>query len=692
MENYKVTIITPYHDIDFNMFLNTTKSVKNQTIGFNNIQWIIILHNCKQKEIKQVKDLLGKYHNVNIKKLNNKCTTPSSPRNYALQFAEAPYVSYLDADDEYTENCLEEAYKEICNTNSDIVWFRCECIQEKNLTNPFNVLTLWNQTLKRIIIRKEHWDSNKIFSGVYYFVTSRLFRKDFLVKNNLNFNEEIIIGEDTLFTTECIIKANKLCYLPQLIGYRYYMNSESLMQNTKKDKETILNIAKGYTVIFDFFEKHGIISDIQQKLCVWLSFFIINSDELTKEDRIEICNLLMPYIINFTKLQPSKLYTPEEADLLYCLPREVILKPSNPKENNYVKNTLNGFPALKKILRNNSKTDFGQKHMFNNINTVEAFKFHVPLSHYKTYQPIIRLERQVGESNILIGEKVDNYLIKENGQLIPCTNSHINEYVKTLSLNTKNKHNLLIAHHKYRKSDNNINVNINDLQSMIIEKYVNEVIVRQDSQTVFSSQFNTYFMPDKESTYNNLIIDAFNDEDIDQIIAFTTDDVVDFIKILQNSWIDLYKLTQFNNQKRQKYVKDILSKGINKYTIKKLWPKLERIIAFGAGEHFMSCREMKKYTGNIKHYNGCYYTEEAILAKAHENDNDLLELLQTDCYFELLEVSKKNNYDTINLSEAKNNVPYQIVITNNSGLYRLVSDHFIVIKKHVFNNILFNIY
>ncbi len=63
-KEYAATIITPFHNTDMSMFSRTYQSVKKQTIGFERIEWIIVLHNCKQEYIDAVRKLVGKHENV----------------------------------------------------------------------------------------------------------------------------------------------------------------------------------------------------------------------------------------------------------------------------------------------------------------------------------------------------------------------------------------------------------------------------------------------------------------------------------------------------------------------------------------------------------------------------------------------------------------------------------------------------
>ena len=123
---YKVSVVTPFHNVEIGLFKKAYESMKSQSIGFENIQWIVIVHNCEPHYLPALQEMLGQHENIIVRPLDNDARTPSSPRNYGMQFATAPYMGFLDADDSYTPHCLEEAYDNIVETKSDVLIFRRE--------------------------------------------------------------------------------------------------------------------------------------------------------------------------------------------------------------------------------------------------------------------------------------------------------------------------------------------------------------------------------------------------------------------------------------------------------------------------------------------------------------------------------------------------------------------------------------
>lgn len=122
-----------------------------------------------------------------------------------------------------------------------------------------------------------------------------------------------------------------------------------------------------------------------------------------------------------------------------------------------------------------------------------------------------------------------------------------------------------------------------------------------------------------------------------------------------------------------------------------LWPKLERIVAFGAGEFYEGTTRMKQFTGQTPHNNGFYYTEETIYGRALADDSNLFETFASGSFHEYLPL-KEDNAATVFSTEMKPGVPYQLVVTNSAGLYRYVTDHMVCIQETQMDKLIFTIY
>lgn len=110
----------------------------NQTIGFDNIEWVIILHNCEAKYANFVKQYARGHKNVKIRELNDKSISISAPRNYSLKFVTSDYVGFLDGDDWYTPTVLEKALKVAEEEKPDVLAFRMEYSLEDSTCVPMD--------------------------------------------------------------------------------------------------------------------------------------------------------------------------------------------------------------------------------------------------------------------------------------------------------------------------------------------------------------------------------------------------------------------------------------------------------------------------------------------------------------------------------------------------------------------------
>ena len=117
---YDISVITPFYNVSRDVFEKCCESMFRQTIGFERIEWIVVVHNSAEEYRQGVYELLGGYDNVRICILNDGKRTPSAPRNYGLGHASADYVGFLDADDMFTPQCMQKALFHMKKNRADI--------------------------------------------------------------------------------------------------------------------------------------------------------------------------------------------------------------------------------------------------------------------------------------------------------------------------------------------------------------------------------------------------------------------------------------------------------------------------------------------------------------------------------------------------------------------------------------------
>lgn len=689
MSKYKISVITPFHNVDMKYFSECVAAMRRQTIGFENIQWIIVVHNCEPLFLPMLKEMFADDSNVVLDELNNDRRTPSSPRNRGLELVDTPFVGLLDGDDYYADDCFEQVLKNAEETASDLVSVRREPILASENVSKLVVKTLFNNTERRTIMEYGHWDTAKMFDGMWGMSTQYFYRTEMLEKNTLSFDENVPFAEDYLFVMHCIAHARRVCYLNHYIGYKYVINDDSLVQSPNKPAATLLKYAKGFKIIYDTMLRYGVdTSIIAVRHIALLSRFILHSKDMTLDIRKEIKEILGPYLLTPQNPSVNKLHSASMNADLARFARGVIL---NPEKTQLILTSLelDGLSVLHKILEANKNTDIGRRNDFQSITLLEAWQYRLPMTDASFFKPMIDLQVHVGENKILTEAPTTIYFRTNTGNLLPCTDEHLAPYHKAFDSILRNHNNLLISKSRPIEGVTVDDAVIDTLHSAIVKAYFNHHCFENGILTAhFASSVETYFAQGDDD-YKKLVLQALAGKDMDQIVAFTCEEVVKFFRYIEENWKELIAEVNCSEERRNE-LQDVFEAGFNTPIAKALWPNLQRCVAFGSGEHYEAFQEMKRFTGDLTHNHGYYFTEEAILGKAVADDSDLFECIKGDNFYELLPLATDSA--PVFWTQVEIGKPYQFVVTNRAGLYRYAIDHFICPQKVSIESIEFTLY
>ena len=218
---YKVSVIIPVYNAEKNL-KNTVQSVINQSIGFENIELILVDDASTDNSKKIIKYLSNKYANIIPYFSKKNHGAPGFGRNIGLKLATSEYIMFLDNDDEYEKNICKNLYETITTENADIAC--CDTI----------TIDLINKIKHHIKYKNGFENNGKITienDDILFFesvaVWNKIYKKEIIEKNNLKFQEKTV-ADYFIFTIEYYLNCKKMIFLKEYHGYFWKDKKDSL--------------------------------------------------------------------------------------------------------------------------------------------------------------------------------------------------------------------------------------------------------------------------------------------------------------------------------------------------------------------------------------------------------------------------------------------------------------------------------
>lgn len=285
----QVTIIMPAYNAD-KTIESTIKSILNQNYQKENYELIIVNDHSSDNTEEILKKYSEKYPQ-NIKYFNNlkEKKGVSSARNLALTKCNSKYVMFIDADDCYNENMITTMVNtmEQCNTDMVVCGYK-RILVEKNRERLLYLEEQEAKEIKEIKVLLEKLQNVGLFNQLW----NKIFKLDRIKENNLEFLENISIGEDYRFILEYTINCTKIKNINEIL-YDYYSNSQGL--NLKHYEEKLIVKLDNINFHKKMYEKYNLDTYYIDKLYV-LTFLsgisnVVehNTKEIAKE-QIKKCN------------------------------------------------------------------------------------------------------------------------------------------------------------------------------------------------------------------------------------------------------------------------------------------------------------------------------------------------------------------------------------------------------------------
>lgn len=226
-------MIIPAFNVD-DCLDNAMNSIINQTIGFENIE-VIIVDDCSTDNTRQIiEDYVNKYSNCKGIFLDKNNGGAGIPRNVGIKQASAKYLMFIDPDDEWEKDACEVYYNKIVETGADLVYSHWTFVAGDKLSKTSH------KYLKEEKVYGFKDNENIINYHKYYRpgMCAGIYDKQFVLDHNLECPNEL--GEDGYFTLETIFNAKKIVFI------EYYGYYNKLRDNDQKTSITNIRDEKKF--------------------------------------------------------------------------------------------------------------------------------------------------------------------------------------------------------------------------------------------------------------------------------------------------------------------------------------------------------------------------------------------------------------------------------------------------------------
>lgn len=220
-ESIKVSIILPIYNVD-RFFDDCMQSIISQT--YKNIEIILVDDGSTDDSGKIADKYAEKDKRIVVIHKHNEGV--STARNTGIQHATGEYICFSDPDDILKPDYIEYLLHLCLNNNTDIGI----CA---DVFTPF----MKRQPKDNIkIITGEQAAAQILYGKITVGCYSKIFKKDFLQKNNIKFISSLRIGEGFNFNVQAFLKATKVAISQHKVYYYRLNNTDSAMSSFKIEK------------------------------------------------------------------------------------------------------------------------------------------------------------------------------------------------------------------------------------------------------------------------------------------------------------------------------------------------------------------------------------------------------------------------------------------------------------------------
>ncbi len=235
--NYSISVIIPvYNGAEY--IEECVNSLRNQSIGFENIEVILVDDNSKDNSKEVITKLSNEFSNIKPIFLKSNTGTASGPRNKGILSAQSDYIMFLDMDDYYYPDMCKKMYETIVNESVEVVSCRYTMGDINNFTKVKNYF--FDSKPSFIKVGNVYEFPGILSLGFSTMIWTKIFKKESVLSNNIEFPVGDLY-EDVYFTSKFYLHADGIVLLTDFYGYGYHVRRDGDQSFSQKFSENMYN-------------------------------------------------------------------------------------------------------------------------------------------------------------------------------------------------------------------------------------------------------------------------------------------------------------------------------------------------------------------------------------------------------------------------------------------------------------------
>ena len=279
----KISVIIPTYNCA-NILKNTIQTLIHQSIGFENIELILVDDNSNDGTPEIIKEFTNQYENIKCVFLKENSGSAAIPRNVGIENASAEYIMFLDNDDRYDLKMCETLYNAIEEHNVDIVMCKHKVIFYSQF--PDEKLIMPDTSF----IKANPKENETLLNDIYMW--NKIFKREFILNNDIKCPHSL--SEDMAFIIKSYMNTDEMIFLNNYYGYFYNVrdseNNKSTINSITESK--YMSILDGYYTTINIFKEANredlINLFMKNHFITLIALFInLNSNDSTKKRILE---------------------------------------------------------------------------------------------------------------------------------------------------------------------------------------------------------------------------------------------------------------------------------------------------------------------------------------------------------------------------------------------------------------------